>query len=85
MQGFLEWLRSKGYRTARRILISIAGGTVVLIGIVLLVTPGPAFIVIPAGIAILALEFTWARRTLDELKRRIARARGLPEKPREEA
>lgn len=40
----------------------IVGGAVVLIGVLLLFIPGPAFVVIPAGFGILALEFSWARR-----------------------
>ncbi len=55
-------------RTFRRIGIFILGGTVLLIGIALLVLPGPAFIVIPAGLAILALEFAWAKRWLERVK-----------------
>ena len=51
-------------RYARRIAIAIIGTTVLLIGIVLLVTPGPAFVVIPVGLAILATEFAWARHWL---------------------
>jgi tellurite resistance protein TerC len=49
------------YEWARRIAISVAGGTVLLIGIVMIVTPGPAFILIPAGLAILGVEYAWAR------------------------
>lgn len=49
---------------ARRIVISVIGTTVLLIGLVLLVTPGPAFVVIPVGLAILATEFAWARHWL---------------------
>ena len=49
---------------ARRIVIAIIGTTVLLIGMVLLVTPGPAFVVIPVGLAILATEFAWARHWL---------------------
>jgi uncharacterized protein (TIGR02611 family) len=49
---------------AWRVVIALIGGTVVLLGIALLVLPGPAFIVIPAGLGILALEFAWARRWL---------------------
>jgi tellurite resistance protein TerC len=30
--------------------------------------PGPAFIVIPAGLGILGLEFAWARRWLQKVK-----------------
>lgn len=44
------------------------GLTVLLLGIVMLVTPGPAVIVIPAGLAILAVEFAWARRWLRRSK-----------------
>jgi uncharacterized protein (TIGR02611 family) len=43
----------------------IAGVVLVLGGLVMLVLPGPAFLVIPIGLAILSLEFTWAGRILD--------------------
>jgi len=42
--------------------------TVLLIGVALLVLPGPAFVVIPVGLAILATEYAWARRWLRTLK-----------------
>jgi uncharacterized protein (TIGR02611 family) len=48
-----------------RIAFGIAGSLVLLAGIVMLVTPGPAFVLIPVGLAMLALEFTWAERALD--------------------
>lgn len=48
----------------KRIVIAVVGGTVLAIGIALIVLPGPAFLVIPAGLAILAIEFAWARRWL---------------------
>jgi len=51
-------------RYARRVVVTIVGGTVLLIGIALLVLPGPAIVVIPIGLAILATEFAWARRWL---------------------
>jgi tellurite resistance protein TerC len=51
-------------RHARRVVIAVIGTTVLLIGIALLVLPGPAFVVIPVGLAILATEFAWARRWL---------------------
>ena len=35
-------------------------------GVVMLVTPGPAFVLIPIGLAMLALEFTWAERLLEK-------------------
>jgi len=57
-------------KTARRLMVAIIGGTVVLFGLILVVTPGPAFIVIPAGLAILATEFAWAKHLLNKLKRK---------------
>lgn len=61
------------YRIARRIVIAVIGGTVLLAGIVMLVTPGPGLIVIPAGLAILGLEFAWARHWLSKVRERISR------------
>jgi tellurite resistance protein TerC len=58
------------YRWARRIAVGLVGGTVLLLGIALLVLPGPAFVVIPVGLAILGLEFAWARAWLRKVKER---------------
>jgi len=44
-------------RYVKRVITIIIGMTVLLFGIALLVLPGPAFIVIPIGLAILATEF----------------------------
>src|SRR6185369_8773693 len=51
-------------RRVRTIVVAVVGGTVLALGIALIVLPGPAFLVIPAGLAILAIEFAWARRWL---------------------
>ncbi len=73
-------LASRGIRHARRLIILVIGLTVLAIGIALIVLPGPAFIVIPVGLAILGTEFVWARRLLQHLKdkgsRLVNRARG---------
>ena len=53
--------RSRFYRIG----FTVVGATVTLAGIAMLVTPGPAFVVIPIGLAMLALEFAWAERLLD--------------------
>jgi len=58
--------------TARRIVIAVIGGTVVLLGVVMIVAPGPAIIVIPAGVAILATEFAWAKRLLKRMKQQTS-------------
>ena len=49
-----------------RILYGLVGFTLLLGGIAMLVAPGPAFVVIPIGLAILSLEFAWAGRLLDK-------------------
>ena len=75
------------YTWARRCTIALIGGTVVLIGVVMIVLPGPAFIVIPAGLAILGIEFACARRWLQSLRNggtfMLDRTRGWfrPKKP----
>lgn len=60
------------YKAARRIVIGVVGATVLIIGVVMLVTPGPALIVIPVGLAILSIEFTWARAWLKRLRASIS-------------
>ncbi len=61
------------YQTAKRLVIAVVGFSVVLVGVIMIVTPGPAFIVIPAGLAILSIEFAFARRWLRLLRERISR------------
>jgi len=56
------------YRVAKRIAIGIVGGSVLIVGVCMIVLPGPAFVVIPVGLAILGLEFAWARRWLKKAK-----------------
>lgn len=55
----------------RRVIILILGISVVIVGIIMLVTPGPAIVVIPAGLAILATEFVWARMLLKKVKHKF--------------
>ena len=56
------------YVVARKVVVALIGGTITLIGIAMIVLPGPAFIVLPAGLAILAIEFAWARHWLKKIK-----------------
>ena len=58
-------------RQVWRLIILVVGVTVVAVGVAMIVLPGPAFGVIPAGLGILATEFMWARRLLDRVKRSI--------------
>jgi len=56
------------YRIAKRIAIGIVGGSVLVAGVLMIVLPGPAFVVIPVGLGILSLEFAWARIWLKKVK-----------------
>ncbi|HUG84124.1 MAG TPA: PGPGW domain-containing protein [Euzebya sp.] len=55
---------------ARRVVISIVGGVVLLAGLVMIITPGPGLVVMAAGLAILATEYLWAKRALGQVRRR---------------
>ncbi len=57
----------------RRIALTVVGLTILAIGIVMIVAPGPAIIVIPLGLAVLGLEFAWARLCLRRLRSSISR------------
>ena len=63
-------------RQTKRAVITVVGFTVLGIGVVMIVLPGPAIIVIPVGLGILATEFVWARTLLKHAKERIDRLRG---------
>jgi tellurite resistance protein TerC len=60
------------YRRARRIVVAVVGGTLMIIGAFMTVLPGPALVVIPLGLGILSLEFAWARRWLRTVRDRTA-------------
>lgn len=62
-------------RFLKRILIAIVGFSVLLVGVAMMVLPGPAFIVIPLGLAILATEFVWAHKLLEKAKNYFAKQR----------
>jgi len=68
-------------RATRRVVMAAIGFSVLAFGVALLVLPGPAILVIPLGLAILATEFLWARKLLHKirnlLRRLKARARRM--------
>ena len=61
------------YVFARRMVKVVVGFTLLAVGIALIFLPGPAFIVIPVGLAVLAGEFVWARRLLRRVRREVSR------------
>ena len=60
----------------RKLIVAVIGVTILLLGIAMVVLPGPAFIVIPVGLGVLATEFAWARRAVRRARVMIAKARG---------
>lgn len=58
----------KSIQQTKRFLKILFGFTLLLLGVVMIVTPGPGWLVIILGLGILAAEFVWARRLLDSLK-----------------
>jgi tellurite resistance protein TerC len=79
----MNWARIKGAVSlkgipgpVRKPIVGVIGSTVVLIGVAMMVLPGPAFIVIPVGLGILATEFAWARRAIRRARVMIAKVRG---------
>jgi len=71
----------KSLRQAKRWIIAIIGLTILMMGIAMIVLPGPAFVVIPAGLAILGTEFIWAKNLLNKVKDRLLKLKngGIPE------
>ena len=59
------------YKQFKKLVIFLIGISVVLIGCVLFFTPGPAIVVIPIGLAILATEFIWAKKLLKKFKEKV--------------
>jgi tellurite resistance protein TerC len=58
----------RSYEGARKVAVAVVGTTVLLLGTSMIVLPGPAILVIPLGLGILAIEFAWARRWLRHVK-----------------
>ena len=69
-----------------RIFRIVAGFTLLLVGVVMIITPGPGWLVISLGLGLLAAEFMWARRLIDRIKHEGGRIKetvlGLTENPK---
>ena len=71
-----SWARGGRVRSlVVKLCVSIAGPLVVLAGIAMLVLPGPGLVVITLGVALLALEYRWARTSLGLLGSSLSRVR----------
>ena len=58
------------FRHTKRVVIAVVGATVILIGLTLLVLPGPGLLIIIVGLAVLATEFAWAQGLLHKARER---------------
>jgi uncharacterized protein (TIGR02611 family) len=70
-------------RQVKKLVVAVMGFTMLIAGIAMIVLPGPAFIFIPAGLAILATEFLWAKKLLQKLKEKLRRDKESKEKQSE--
>ncbi len=61
----------------RRVFFILAGFTLLLAGVIMLVTPGPGILTILLGLGLLAAEFVWARRLMDRIKRQGVRLKDV--------
>jgi uncharacterized protein (TIGR02611 family) len=59
---------SRVSRHAKRLVVGIVGSLVVMIGIIAIPYPGPGWLIVFAGLSVLATEFVWAQRLLDKLR-----------------
>ena len=67
MNWYARWVNRLGLTNrprVRKLIVAVIGITVILFGLALIVLPGPAVVVVPLGLAILATEFAWARRLI---------------------
>ena len=55
-------------RRARRVIVLVVGLTLLICGTVMLIAPGPGWLLIFSGLSVLALEFAWARQLLRKIK-----------------
>jgi tellurite resistance protein TerC len=79
-----ERCQMKTLRHIKRVAVAVIGFTVLLMGVALIVLPGPAFLVIPAGLAILATEFAWAREAVKRAKGFAERVNGRRKAPKQQ-
>jgi tellurite resistance protein TerC len=78
MASNMHGMLTKTLMQIKRIVILIIGCSVILIGIAMIVLPGPAIVVIPIGIGILATEFVWAGKVLNIIKQRLKYVKKQP-------
>jgi uncharacterized protein (TIGR02611 family) len=61
-------LHKRQHPVLRKVVVAVIGFVLIAIGTALLVLPGPGIVVILAGIAVLSLEFPWAKALFDRIR-----------------
>lgn len=62
-------------RNSKRVAVSIVGFVLLAAGLVMLIAPGPGFLLIILGLGVLGTEYAWARRALSKAKGKAAQAK----------
>ena len=72
-KSYAERFAIESLPKAFRAIKIVFGFTLLAVGLALTVLPGPAFVVIPVALAILAGEFVWARKLLKKFNSGLRR------------
>ena len=68
-------MRITSLQEAKRLIKIVFALTLLIVGVAMLVLPGPGIVVITVALAVLSGEFIWARRLLDQIKKSARRVR----------
>jgi len=65
----------RGIETGKKIVLSVFGVTLLIVGVALLVLPGPGILVIFIGLVVLAGEYVWAKKFLKKFREESGKIR----------
>lgn len=79
-EGFWKRLHTRLHRNpvlalVTKVVVGIVGMILLVAGIIMIVTPGPALVLIPLGLAVLSTEFAWARKALEKVRDKAVQAK----------
>lgn len=70
--GVLDRLRAtRAGRWSLKIAVGVFGGALVVLGLIMVPAPGPGWLVVIAGLSVLALEFAWAKHVVEIVKDKV--------------
>ncbi len=72
IMGVRDWIRrNKAFNSVYRVIIGVLGTAIIVGGFALIPLPGPGWLIVFAGLALLATEFAWAERLLDYARDKV--------------